>query len=170
MLKAAEFLESGSTLETFPDGLHKVDGLWRLVYSSALSAGSGSGGGASSQSLPFFQTPDTGSFSSFGPGSQIGQVYARISTRKQKLENIVEVFLRAPLPFIPQLGKVVLNLEHKLEVSTEVCACTEILYSMLDEQGDHNWWERGWVMVIITRLNTLFPGSMNAREFDHPDV
>jgi hypothetical protein len=28
----------------------------------------------------------------------------------------VEVFLRTPLPFLPQLGKVVLNLEHKMEV------------------------------------------------------
>lgn len=64
-----------------------------------------------------FQTPDTGSFNSFGPGSQVGQVYARISSRKQKLENIVEVFLRAPVPFLPfQLGKLVLNLEHRLEV------------------------------------------------------
>jgi len=63
-----------------------------------------------------FQTPDTGSFNSFGPGSQVGQVYARISSRKQKLENIVEVFLRSPLPFLPQLGKVTLNQEHKLEV------------------------------------------------------
>ena len=49
-------------------------------------------------------------------GSQVGQVYARISSRKQRLENIVEVFLRTPLPFLPQLGKVVLNLEHKMEV------------------------------------------------------
>ena len=96
--------------------LGEADGLWRLVYSSALSAGSGSGGGASSSGLPVFQTPDTGSFNSFGPGSQVGQVYARISSRKQRLENIVEVFLRTPLPFLPQLGKVVLNLEHKMEV------------------------------------------------------
>jgi len=116
VLTAAEALENESNLEPFPAGLSKIDGLWRLVYSSALSAGSGSGGGASSQSLPVFQTPDTGSFNSFGPGSQVGQVYARISSRKQKLENIVEVFLRSPLPFLPQLGKVTLNLEHKLEV------------------------------------------------------
>jgi hypothetical protein len=118
VLTAAEALEKESNLEPFPAGLSKIDGLWRLVYSSALSAGSGSGGGASSQSLPVFQTPDTGSFNSFGPGSQVGQVYARISSRKQKLENIVEVFLRSPLPFLPQLGKVTLNLEHKLEVRT----------------------------------------------------
>ena len=68
------------------------------------------------QQLAIFQTPDTGAFTSFGPGSQVGQVYARISSRKQKLENIVEVFLRAPLPFLPQPGKVVLNLEHKLQL------------------------------------------------------
>ena len=35
---------------------------------------------------------------------------------KNILENIVEVFLRAPLPFLPQPGKVVLNLEHKLQL------------------------------------------------------
>jgi hypothetical protein len=55
----------------FPTTLGEADGLWRLVYSSALSAGSGSGGGASGSALPMFQTPDTGSFNSFGPGSQV---------------------------------------------------------------------------------------------------
>ena len=172
MLAAAGVLERESTL-AYPEDVSKSDGLWRLVYSSALSAGSGSGGGASArneqvvrgglharvvrehahthtskriretgegcstqahmcahthththththeqgeQQLAIFQTPDTGAFTSFGPGSQVGQVYARISSRKQKLENIVEVFLRAPLPFLPQPGKVVLNLEHKLQL------------------------------------------------------
>jgi len=78
------------------------------------------------QSLPFLQTPDSGSFSSFGPGSQIGQVYARISSRKQKLENIVEVLLRQPLPFLPQLGKVSLNLGHRMEVRSFVCMCVHV--------------------------------------------
>lgn len=116
VLTNVEALERESTLETFDGiGLDAADGLWRLVFSSALSAGSGSGGGASSQSLPIFQTPDA-QLNSFGPGSQVGQVYARISSRKKKLENIVEVFLRTPLPFLPQIGKVVLNLSHKMEV------------------------------------------------------
>jgi hypothetical protein len=123
VVAAAEALERESTIGTFPAALAEADGLWRLVYSSALSAGSGSGGGASAASSRVFQTPDTGSFSSFGPGSQVGQVYARISSRKQRLENIVEVFLRAPLPFLPQLGKVVLNLEHKMEVICMPRAC-----------------------------------------------
>lgn len=113
VLDAAEALEGEGAVENY---VSSADGLWRLIYSSALSAGSGSGGGASSQSLPFFQTPDSGSFNSFGPGSQIGQVYARISSRKQTLENIVEVFLRQPVPFLPQLGKLSLNLEHKMEI------------------------------------------------------
>jgi hypothetical protein len=91
VLTNVEALERESTLETFDGiGLDAADGLWRLVFSSALSAGSGSGGGASSQSLPIFQTPDA-QLNSFGPGSQVGQVYARISSRKKKLENIVEV-------------------------------------------------------------------------------
>ena len=115
---AAEALECESRLLPFPAGLATTDGLWRLVYSSALSAGSGSGGGAGRNSATVFQTPDTGSFNSFGPGSQVGQVYARISSRKQKLENIVEVFLRTPVPFLPlNLGKIVLNLEHRLEIA-----------------------------------------------------
>jgi len=118
VLEAAEALERESNLEHFPAGLSDTDGLWRLVYSSALSAGSGSGGGAGRDSPAIFQTPDTGSFNSFGPGSQVGQVYARISSRKMKLENIVEIFLRTPVPFLPfNLGKIVLNLEHRLEVT-----------------------------------------------------
>lgn len=118
VLEAAEALERESDIENFPSGLSVTDGLWRLVYSSALSAGSGSGGGAGRDSPSIFQTPDTGSFNSFGPGSQVGQVYARISSRKKKLENIVEVFLRTPVPFLPlNLGKIVLNLEHRLEVT-----------------------------------------------------
>jgi hypothetical protein len=63
--------------------LGEADGLWRLVYSSALSAGSGSGGGASSSGLPVFQTPDTGSFNSFGPGSQVFALHLEIDQAKR---------------------------------------------------------------------------------------
>ena len=48
VLAAAGVLERESTL-AYPEDVSKSDGLWRLVYSSALSAGSGSGGGASAR-------------------------------------------------------------------------------------------------------------------------
>ncbi|EKX43135.1 hypothetical protein GUITHDRAFT_163935 [Guillardia theta CCMP2712] len=89
------------------------DGLWRLIFSSALSAGSGSGGGAGRNSLPIFQTPDTARLS-LGPGSTVGQVYQRVQRRKKSLDNIVEFVFRAPLVSALQI-KTVLNLNHRLE-------------------------------------------------------
>eukprot|EP00960_Hanusia_phi_P044483 756669-Hanusia_phi.AAC.1 len=96
------------------------DGLWRLIFSSALSAGSGSGGGAGKNSLPIFQTADTARLS-LGPGSIVGQVhgetglrvlvghvqwqvYQRVQRRKKSLDNIVEFVLRAPFVSAVRLG------------------------------------------------------------------
>mmetsp|Transcript_25737 Transcript_25737/g.61065 ORF Transcript_25737/g.61065 Transcript_25737/m.61065 type:complete len:322 (-) Transcript_25737:207-1172(-) len=97
---------SGST--DFPEGFN---GRWRLVYTSALSPGSESGGGAGANSLPFFQTPAPAARLSFGGRGQIGQVFQNVDVRKGQLDNVVEVNTPGPLP----LGKTTLTLEHKLE-------------------------------------------------------
>jgi hypothetical protein len=49
----------------------------------------------------------------------------------------VEVFLRTPLPFLPQLGKVVLNLEHKMEVisTATVYACVLVCAHARDDSA-----------------------------------
>ena len=97
-----------------------MDGSWRLVYSSAFSPGSGSGGGASSDSLPIFQTPDraTGFPGGLGPLSpvKIGAVYQEVSFAKERLDNVVEFTLRFPgvSLLLPQTESIVrASLIHK---------------------------------------------------------
>jgi len=97
-----------------------MDGSWRLVYSSAFSPGSGSGGGASSDSLPIFQTPDraTGFPGGLGPLSpvKIGAVFQEVSFAKERLDNVVEFTLRVPgvSLLLPQTESIVrASLIHK---------------------------------------------------------
>lgn len=98
-----------------------MEGSWRLIYSSAFSPGSGSGGGASANSPPIFQTPDRGGFpGGLGPLSPviIGAVYQDVSFARETLNNVVEFTLRVPgISFLlPQSVSVVrASLIHKRE-------------------------------------------------------
>lgn len=97
-----------------------VQGSWRLIYSSALSPGSGSGGGASRTSPFVFQTPDAGMFpKTFGPLSpvEIGNVYQNIDLNTYELDNVVDVKLQVPFvnSFLPETSSVArVILRHSL--------------------------------------------------------
>eukprot|EP00270_Netrium_digitus_P008898 TRINITY_DN2692_c0_g1_i1.p1 TRINITY_DN2692_c0_g1~~TRINITY_DN2692_c0_g1_i1.p1 ORF type:complete len:303 (+),score=77.96 TRINITY_DN2692_c0_g1_i1:101-1009(+) len=96
-----EAVPAGSVQLTEEQQLRKLDGTWRLVYSSALASG-GLGG--------------------FRPGPQAdrvplrtGQVFQKVDVAARQLDNVVELLLLLPpwpLPPLPILA----TLKHVLEV------------------------------------------------------
>jgi len=105
---AARDLEASSSIGmvnwTDSDSVAKLDGQWRLVYSSAFATGTLGG-----------ERP--------GPASngpvRFGKVFQRINTRDQRLDNIIApVYLDAPWP-LPPPPSANIELGHALEFLSE---------------------------------------------------
>lgn len=105
---AARDLEACSSLNmvnwTDTESVYKLDGQWRLVYSSAFATGTLGG-----------ERP--------GPASngpvRFGKVFQRINTREQRLDNIIApVYLDAPWP-LPPPPSANIELGHALEFLSE---------------------------------------------------
>jgi hypothetical protein len=99
---AASALESAGPGLDLPSQLEKLDGRWRLVYTSSFSSGSF---GGSRPGPPFA-----------GSNLKLGQVFQRINVARRELDNIVELQIKAPLPLLPP-GEVTATLAHSFEVA-----------------------------------------------------
>ncbi|KAJ7559865.1 hypothetical protein O6H91_04G104100 [Diphasiastrum complanatum] len=98
---AARTLEAAGGAVEFPDELEKLQGKWRLIYSSAFASGNL---GGTRPGPPAGQFPLT-----------LGQVFQRIDTLSQELDNIVDLRFNLfwPLPVL----EVTATLAHKFELT-----------------------------------------------------
>ncbi|GAQ81022.1 plastid-lipid associated protein PAP [Klebsormidium nitens] len=99
---AASALESAGPGLDLPSQLDKLNGKWRLVYTSSFSSGSL---GGSRPGPPFV-----------GSNLTLGQVFQRIDVARRELDNIVDLSIKAPLPLLPP-GEVTATLAHSFEVA-----------------------------------------------------
>eukprot|EP00850_Spirogloea_muscicola_P019951 SM000203S06127 [mRNA] locus=s203:56327:57859:- [translate_table: standard] len=98
--EAARRLEAAGEPVALPGDLGKLQGRWRLVYTSGFESGSLGGlrPGPSFVRLPF----------------TLGQVYQRIDVAARELDNVVEIKYGAPWPLPPVEAEA--TLAHKFQV------------------------------------------------------
>ena len=100
--------------------LDRLQGRWRLVYSSAFSSrtlGGSRPGPPTGRLLPI----------------TLGQVFQRVDVVSRDLDNIVELELGAPWPLPPL--EATATLAHKFEIVGERPAPHAILSALLDPRG-----------------------------------